>query len=67
LRLVLIAGIAWLVLSLSGGSLFGLPQPWSTLLALVLALVAFPIVAYLLFLAVLLLYPVFTGKRIDWR
>ncbi len=67
LRFVLLVGIAWLVLSFSGGSLFGLPQPWGTLVALVIALVALPVVAYLLFLAVVLLYPIITGKRINWR
>lgn len=67
LRLALLGGIAWLVLSLSGASLFGLPQPWATLVALLLALVALPVVAYLVFLAVVVLYPIITGKRVNWR
>ena len=66
-RLALLVGIAWLVLNWSGGTLFGLPQPWATLLALVIALVALPVVAYLLFLAVVLLYPILTGKPVNWR
>lgn len=66
-RLAIIAGIAWLVLNWSGATLFGLPQPWATLVALAIALVALPVVAYLLFLAVVLLYPLITGKRINWR
>ncbi|HEX8229691.1 MAG TPA: hypothetical protein VF826_10315 [Chloroflexia bacterium] len=66
-RLALLGGIAWLVLNWSGPTLFGLSQPWATLVALAIALVALPILAYLLYLAVLLLYPLVTGKRIDWR
>ena len=66
-RLVLLGGIAWLVLNWSGTTLFGLPQPWSTLLALGIALVALPVIAYLLFLAVVVLYPIITGKPVNWR
>ncbi|HVF98348.1 MAG TPA: hypothetical protein VND68_00795 [Chloroflexia bacterium] len=66
-RLALLGGIAWLVLNWSGVTLFGLPQPWSTLLALGIALVALPVIAYLLFLAVVLLYPLITGKPVNWR
>ncbi|HEX8221218.1 MAG TPA: hypothetical protein VF914_18655 [Chloroflexia bacterium] len=66
-RLALLGGLAWLVLNWSGPELFGLPQPWSTLLALGIALVALPVIAYLLFLAVVVLYPLFTGKPINWR
>ena len=66
-RLALLGGIAWLVLNWSGPSLFGLPQPWSTLLALAIALVALPVIAYLLFLAVVVLYPLVTGKPVNWR
>ena len=66
-RLALLGGIAWLVLNWSGPALFGLPQPWSTLLALAIALVALPVIAYLLFLAVVLLYPLVTGKPVNWR
>jgi uncharacterized membrane protein len=66
-RLALLGGIAWLVLNWSGPTLFGLPQPWATLVALAIALVALPVLGYLLYLAVLLLYPLVTGKRIDWR
>jgi hypothetical protein len=66
-RLVLLGGIAWLVLNWSGPTLFGLSQPWSTLLALGIALVALPVIAYLLFLAVVVLYPLVTGKPINWR
>ncbi|MEA2574683.1 MAG: hypothetical protein QOH93_1981 [Chloroflexia bacterium] len=67
LQLAILAGIAWLVLSLSGASLFGLPQPWATLIALGIAIVVLPVVAYLLFLAVVLLYPIITGKPVNWR
>jgi TRAP-type C4-dicarboxylate transport system permease small subunit len=66
-RLALLGGIAWLVLNWGGTTLFGLPQPWSTLLALGIALVALPVLGYLLFLAVVLLYPIVTGKPINWR
>lgn len=66
-RLLLLAGIVWLVLNWSGATPFGLPQPWATLVALVIALVALPVIAYLLYLAVVVLIPILTGKRIDWR
>lgn len=66
-RLALLAGIVWLVLNWSGATLFGLPQPWATLVALGIALVALPVVGYLLFLAVVLLYPIITGKPVNWR
>ncbi len=66
-RLALLAGAVWLAFNWSGATLFGLPQPWATLVALGIALVAVPVVGYLLFLAVVLLYPRVTGKRIDWR
>ena len=66
-RLALLGGIAWLVLNWSGATLFGLPQPWATLVALGIALIALPVIAYLLFLAVVVLYPLVTGKPINWR
>ncbi len=66
-RIALLVGIAWLVLNWGGGNLFGLPQPWSTLVALAIALVALPVLAYVVFLVFVLVYPLLTGKPVNWR
>lgn len=59
--------VGWCPLTAVGTGWFGLEQPWGTLVNIVVALIAFPVLGYLAYLLVLLFFAVFARDKIDWR
>ena len=60
-------GGLWLVTEWVAKGLFGLEGVWAWLVGGGCLLVGLPVAGYLLYLGVVVLWPVVTGKKIDWR
>ena len=60
-------GILWLVSEWVGKGLFGLDGVWAWVAGAGCTVIGVPVVGFLLYLGVIVLWPVVTGKRVDWR
>ena len=61
------AGVLWGLSEWVGTGLFGLEGWWAWIVGVGLTVVGIPVVGFLVYLGVVVLWPVVTGKRVDWR
>jgi hypothetical protein len=59
--------VVWVMCEVVGRGVFGLDGVWTWLVGAVCAVLAIPVAAFLLYLGVVLVWPLITGKKVDWR
>jgi len=60
-------GVLWVMSEVVGKGLFGLDGVWAWVVGAGCTVIGVPVVGFLVYLGVILLWPVVTGKRVDWR
>jgi hypothetical protein len=60
-------GAVWVLGDVVGKGWLGLEGVWAWVLGVECAVVGIPVAGFLIYLGVVVLWPVVTGKRVDWR